>query len=165
MLANVIIREAQTLYTAPSATSAKVADGSNIAKLRYGRVRTAITGRPGQALLKVDAVMGIERCSSPECRVRTLGIVEFDPSADASPDCRPGFEGMKVDVLIFLATAIAVPIMMLCRARLKKSFSNLNSRLLACRVFTSTFGSGSPFGVSPKTPDAPSGSWSHHRLI
>ena len=48
----------------------------------------------------------------------------------------------------------------------KKSFSSVSSPILACSVLTSTVGAaGSALASSPKTPVAPSRSWSFHCLI
>src|SRR5246127_2986925 len=47
----------------------------------------------------------------------------------------------------------------------KKSFSSVNSPILACSDFTSTAGVASAVPPGPKTPEAPPSSWAFHAVI
>jgi len=47
----------------------------------------------------------------------------------------------------------------------KKSFSSVNSPILACKLFKSTLEAAASLLSCPKTPAAPSKSWAFHWVI
>jgi hypothetical protein len=47
----------------------------------------------------------------------------------------------------------------------KKSFSNVNSPILACKLFKTTLEAAASFFSLPNTPAAPSRSWAFHWVI